>query len=309
MSAETKYALSGDVTVAYQVIGKGPLDLLIVPGFVSHVEQAWEDPPYARFLQQLSSFSRLIIFDKRGTGMSERTVEVGTLEQRMDDVRAVMDAAGSKRAALLGVSEGAAMSVLFGATYPERVSALILYGGLARDTWAPDYPCRSEGSDEELEAWLDQWRQEWGGPFGIDRWAPSRAKDERFRQWFAKYLRLGVTPSSVARLIRMNHEIDVRSILPAIRVPSLVLHRRGDRAVGIENGKYLAKNIKGAKYVELEGDDHLWWVGDSASILNEIEEFLTGERHATEPDRVLATVMFTDIVSSTERMSELGDRR
>jgi pimeloyl-ACP methyl ester carboxylesterase len=227
----------------------------------------------------------------------------------MDDVRAVMDAAGSKRAALLGVSEGAAMSILFAATYPDRVSALILYGGLARDTWAPGYPYRAEGSDEDLEEWLNQWRQEWGGPFGIETWAPSRANDERFRQWFAKYLRLGGTPNSVARLVRMNHEIDVREILPAIRVPTLVLHRSRDRAVGLANGKYLAKHINGAKFVELEGDDHLWWVGDSASILNEIEEFLTGERHAVEADRVLATIMFTDIVNSTERMSGLGDRR
>jgi class 3 adenylate cyclase len=309
MSPETMYTQSGDVMVAYQVMGQGPLDLVIAPGFVSHIEQAWEDPSYARFLQQLSSFSRVIFFDKRGTGMSERTVEVGTLEQRMDDVRAVMEAAGSKRAALLGVSEGAAMSILFAATYPERVHALILYGGLARDTWAPGYPFRGVSSDEQLEEWLSQWRQEWGGPFGIDMWAPSRAKDERFKLWFAKYLRLAGTPKSVARLVRMNREIDVRDILPAIRVPTLVLHRTGDRAVEVANGRYLADHIPGSKYVELDGEDHLWWVGDSASILNEIEEFLTGERHALEPDRVLATVMFTDIVRSTERMSELGDRR
>src|SRR6185436_17133954 len=191
---------------------------------------------YARFLQQLSSFSRLIWFDKRGTGMSERTVEVGTLEQRMDDVRAVLDAARSERAALLGVSEGASMAILFAATYPDRVSALILYGAFARDVWAPDYPHRSAGSDEELEEWLNQWRKEWGGPFGIELWAPSRSNDEQFRKWFAKYLRLAATPNSVARLARMNRLIDIREILPAIRVPTLVLHRSGDRVVGIENG-------------------------------------------------------------------------
>jgi pimeloyl-ACP methyl ester carboxylesterase len=246
-SSETRYTHSGEVLVAYQVVGHGPLDLLIVPGFVSHVEQAWEDPSYARFLQQLSSFSRLIWFDKRGTGMSERTVEVGTLEQRMDDVRAVMDAAGSKRAALLGVSEGAAMSILFAATYPDRVTSLILYGGLARDTWAPDYPCRNEAPDEEVERWLNQWRQEWGGPFGIEVLAPSRASDERFRQWFAKYLRLAATPSSVARLVRMNHEIDVREILPAIRVPTLVLHRSGDRAVELAKMGSISRNTSRAR--------------------------------------------------------------
>src|SRR5262249_10877037 len=170
-----------------------------VPGFVSHIEQAWEDPSYARFLQQLSSFSRVIFFDKRGTGMSERTVEVGTLEQRMDDVRAVMDAAGSKRATLLGVSEGASMSILFAATYPDRASALILYGAFARDTWALDYPFRTGGSDEELEEWLGQWRQEWGGPFGIEIWAPSRATDQRFRRWFPKYLGPPGNPQPVGR--------------------------------------------------------------------------------------------------------------
>jgi pimeloyl-ACP methyl ester carboxylesterase len=181
MSTETLYALSGDVAVAYQVIGKGQLDLLIVPGFVSHLEQAWEDPAYARFLQQLSSFSRLIRFDKRGTGLSDRSVEIPTLEQRMDDVRAVMDAAGSKRAALFGISEGGPMSVLFAATYPERVSALILYGSIAKGAWSPDYPWGTK-YDQGWEDWLRSWRHEWGGPLGIDIWAPSFAGDERFRQ-------------------------------------------------------------------------------------------------------------------------------
>ena len=308
MSTETMYALSGDVAVAYQVIGIGQLDLLIVPGFVSHLEQAWEDPAYARFLQQLSSFSRLIRFDKRGTGLSDRSVEIPTLEQRMDDVRAVMDAAGSKRAALFGISEGGPMSVLFAATYPERVSALILYGSIAKGAWSPDYPWGIK-YDQGWEDWLRSWRHEWGGPLGIDIWAPSVAGDERFRQWWAKYLRLAGTPNSVINLWRMNGAIDVREILPAVRVPTLVLHRSGDRAVEVEQGRYLAEHIPGAKFVELAGDDHLWWIADSGSIVNEIEEFLTGERRATEPDRVLVTVMFTDIVSSTERMSELGDRR
>jgi class 3 adenylate cyclase len=308
MSPETMYTQSGDVMVAYQVMGQGPLDVVIVPGFISHLEQAWEDPSYTRFLQQLSSFSRLIRFDKRGTGLSDRAVEIPTLEERMDDVRAVMDAVGSKRAALFGISEGGPMSVLFAATYPERVSALILYGSIAKGAWSPDYPWGIK-YDQEWEDWLKSWRQEWGGPLGIDVWAPSMADDERFRQWWAKYLRLGGTPSSVINLWRMNGKIDVRDILPAVHVPVLVLHRSGDRAVETEQGRYLAEHIPSAKFVELAGDDHLWWVGDFASIVNEIEEFLTGERHAIESDRVLVTVMFTDIVRSTERMSELGDRR
>jgi len=307
MAPETKYTQSGDVSIAYQVLGDGPLDLLIVPGFVSHLEQAWEDASYTRFLQRLTSFSRLIRFDKRGTGLSDRIGEIPTLEQRMDDVRAVMDATGSKCAALFGISEGGPMSVLFAATYPERTSALILYGSFAKGSWATDYPWGTE-PDANWEKWLESFRKEWGTPFGIDRWAPSVAHDERFRQWWAKYLRMGGSPSAVIGLWRMNHQIDVRAILPAIHVPTLVLHRSGDRAVAVEEGRYLAEHIPGARLVELAGNDHLGWVGDSESIVNEIEEFLTGERRAVEPDRVLVTILFTDIVGSTQRAAELGDR-
>jgi class 3 adenylate cyclase len=304
---ETKYAQSGQTSIAYQVLGSGPLDLLVVPGFVSHLEQAWEDPSYARFLQHLASFSRLILLDKRGTGLSDRVTGIPTLEERMDDVRAVLDAVGSRHAALFGISEGGPMSALFAATYPERTSALILYGSIARGAWAFDYPHGTKAG-EELETWFAGWRTEWGGPYAIDHWAPSAAHDERFRQWWAKYLRLSASPSAVINLFRMNLEIDVRAILPTIRVPTLVLHRRGDHAIHVEQGRYLAQNIPGAKFVELDGEDHLWWVGDSASLVNEIQEFLTGERQATEPDRVLATVLFTDIVDSTERAAAMGDR-
>jgi class 3 adenylate cyclase/alpha-beta hydrolase superfamily lysophospholipase len=306
--AETKYAQSGKTGIAYQVLGSGPFDLLIVPGFVSHLEHAWEDPSYTRFLQHLASFSRLIRLDKRGTGLSDRNVDAPTLEERMDDVRAVMDAVGSERAALFGISEGGPMSVLFAATYPERVSALILYGSIARGAWAPDYPHGTKPG-EDLEAWFERWRKEWGGPVRIDHWAPSAAHDERFREWWAKYLRLSASPSAVINLFRMNLEIDVRAILPTVRVPTLVLHRRGDRAVHIDQGRYLAELIPDAKFVELEGEDHIWWVGDSESLVNEIQEFLTGERQSTEPDRVLATVLFTDIVDSTRRAAAMGDRR
>ncbi len=309
MLPETKYVQNGDVSIAYQVVGNGPFDLLIVPGFISHLEQAWEDPAYSRFLQRLASFSRLIQFDKRGTGLSDRIVDIPTLEQRMDDVRAVMDATGSERAALFGISEGGPMSILFAATYPERTSALILYGSIAKGSWTSDYPWGARLDDEGREEWLEGWRKEWGGPYGIETWAPSVADDAQFRQWWAKYLRLGASPSAVINVFRMNESIDVRDILPAVRVPTLVLHRSGDRAVEVEQGRYLAQHIPGAKFVEQSGDDHLWWVGDSESIVNEIQEFLTGERPTIEPDRVLVTVLFTDIVDSTKRAAEMGDRR
>ena len=307
MLPETRFTQSGEISIAYQVMGDGPLDLLIVPGFISHLEQAWEDPAYSRFLQRLASFSRLIQFDKRGTGLSDRITGIPTLEQRMDDVRAVMDATSSECAALFGISEGGPMSVLFAATYPERTSSLILYGSIAKGSRAPDYPWGSRL--DEMEEWLEGWRKEWGGPYAIENWAPSAAHDERFRQWWAKYLRLGASPSAVINVFRMNAVIDVRDILPAIHVPTLVLHRSGDLAIEVEQGRYLAQHIPGARLTELSGDDHLWWVGDSESIVNEIQEFLTGERHAVEPDRVLATLLFTDIVDSTKRAAEMGDRR
>jgi class 3 adenylate cyclase/alpha-beta hydrolase superfamily lysophospholipase len=308
MQPETKYTQCGDVSIAYQVIGTGPRDILIVPGFISHLEQAWEDPSYRRFLQRLASFSRLIRFDKQGTGLSDRIAGIPTLEERMDDVRAVLDATRSESAALFGISEGGPMSILFAATYPERTSALILYGSIARGAWAPDYPWGVK-LDEAWEDWLEGWRKGWGGPYAIDTWAPSVAHDAQFRQWWAKYLRLGASPSAVISIFRMNAALDVRDILPTLHVPTLVLHRSGDRPIDVEEGRYLAQHIQGAKFVELTGEDHLWWIGDSESIVNEIQEFLTGERPVTEPNRVLATLLFTDIVSSTKRAAEMGDQR
>jgi class 3 adenylate cyclase len=307
MLHETCYARNGNVNIAYQVIGSGPLDLVIVPGFVSHLEAAWDDPSFTRFLHRLASFSRLIVFDKRGTGLSDRIAEAVTLEERMDDVRAVMDAVGSKQAVLFGISEGGPMSMLFAATYPERTTALILYGTIAKGGWASDYPWgpTAEGN----EGWFEEVRRDWGGPFGIDYWAPSHASDERFKQWWAKYLRMGASPGAVIALFRLNFEIDVRQVLLTITTPTLVLHRAGDQAVNVEQGRYIAERIPGAKYVELPGNDHLWWVGDSDSIVNEIEEFLTGARPVTEPDRVLATILFTDIVESSKRASAVGDRQ
>ncbi len=303
---ETKYTKSGDIHIAYQVTGSGPLDLVWVPGFVSHLEYQWEYAASARSLERLGAFSRLIRFDKRGTGLSDRVADIPTLEQRMEDVRDVMDAAGSERAALFGISEGGPMSCLFAATYPERTTALVLYGSYARRVWAPDHPFGMTEAD--YAARMARMEREWGGPMGIDIWAPSALRDEAFKQWWANYLRLAASPGAALAVMRMNREIDVRHVLPAVRVPTLVLHRIGDRLTPVEQGRYLAKHIPGARFVELPGDDHLPWFGDVDAILDEIEEFLTGVRHHAEADRVLATVLFTDIVASTERAAAIGDR-
>jgi pimeloyl-ACP methyl ester carboxylesterase len=307
MIPETRYAKSGDINIAYQVVGDGPRDLVLVPGWVSNIEVFWEESGLARFLRRLASFSRLILFDKRGTGLSDRVADMPTLETRMDDVRAVMDAVGSERAALLGYSEGGVMCALFAATYPARTSALIMIGGYARRSWTPDYPWAPK--PEEHQAFLDKCQKEWGGPVGLEIRAPSVAHDERFRQWWARLLRMGASPGASLALLRMNAEVDIRHVLPTIRVPTLVLHSVGDQALDVGGGRYLAERIPGAKYIELPGSDHLPWLSDADSILGEVEEFLTGVRHGPEPDRVLATVMFTDIVGATERAAALGDRR
>jgi pimeloyl-ACP methyl ester carboxylesterase len=306
---ETRYARSGDVNIAYRVVGEGPRDLVLVLGWVSHVEYIWEEPSAAAFLRRLASFSRLIVFDKRGTGLSDRVpnAELPTLEQRMDDVRAVMDAAGSERAALMGISEGGPLCLLFAATYPERTTAVILIGAYARRPWAPDYPWAAR--PDQSEAFLQEIARDWGGPVGLAERAPSEAGNEAFSRWWATYLRMSASPGAAETLTRMNAEIDVRHVLPAVRVPALILHRTGDRALSVEHARYMAERIEGARYVELPGDDHLPWVGDQDSILDEVEEFLTGVRRGPEPDRVLATVLFTDLVASTERAAELGDRR
>ncbi|MGH7263564.1 MAG: adenylate/guanylate cyclase domain-containing protein [Candidatus Rokuibacteriota bacterium] len=306
MRPVTRYAKSGDVHIAYQVTGKGPLDLVFVPGFVSHLEADWDSPLRARFIERLGAFSRLVRFDKRGTGLSDR-VPIPTLEQRMDDVRAVMDAVGSERAALFGVSEGGPMSLLFAATYPARTTALVIYGSYARRLWAPDHPFgRTQAEWDEIVQRLER---EWGGPVAVDVWAPSRIHDERFQEGWAAYLRLAASPGAAAAVMRMNGEIDVRHVLPVIRVPTLILHRIGDRLTSIDQARVMAQCIAGAKLVELPGVDHHPTAGDADAILDEIEEFLTGVRHGPEPDRVLATVLFTDIVGSTERAAILGDRR
>ena len=304
---ETRYTRSGDVNIAYQVFGEGRLDLVYVMGWVTNLEAFWQEPSVARFFQRLASFSRLILFDKRGTGLSDRVPikELPTLEQRMDDVRAVMDAAGSDRAALFGVSEGGPMSVLFAATYPERTSALVLYGSYAKRLRDPTYPWAP--TREERDNWYDLLERGWGGVVDIGTMAPNA--DPHFREWWARYLRMSASPGAALALGRMNAEIDIREVLPSIRVLTLILHRTGDLDMDVGGARYMASRIAGAKYIELPGDDHLPFVGDQEAILDEIEEFLTGARQHAELDRVLATVLFTDMVGSTERSAALGDKR
>jgi class 3 adenylate cyclase len=301
MVPKTQYAKSGDVRIAYQVVGQGPFDLVFVPGFISNLDVAWDEPHRARVWTRLAAFARLIMFDKRGTGLSDRAVGVPTLEERMDDVRAVMDAVGSQQAALFGISEGGAMSLLFAATYPERTRALVLYGAYGHfSSWVvpPD----------KIDAALDRMEKNWGTGESLRLFAPSVASDETFKLSWARFERLGASPSAVVALMRMNSEIDVRPILPSIRVPTFIIHRQGDVRVNVEAGRFMARQIPNAKYLELPGSDHMLWTGETERILDEVEEFLTGSRSAIESDRVLATVLFTDIVNSTKRAETIGDR-
>ncbi len=306
--SETRYARSGDVSIAYQVVGGGPFDLVYVPGWVSNVELMWDEPDYAAFLERLASFSRLIIFDKRGTGLSDPVPldQLPTLEQRMDDVRAVMDAVGSDRAALLGHSEGGNMCVLFSATYPDRTTALVLVGCYAKRIRSDDYPWAPAPEDREHE--IEATETRWGSPDMLRELVPSKANDDAFERWVGRYLRQSASPKAAVALLRMNTQIDVRDVLPAIRVPTILIYRTDDADVHVDEGRYIAERIPGARFVEVPGADHSMWTGDAAAILDEIEEFLTGVRRGPEPDRVLATVLFTDVVGSTELATRLGDR-
>ena len=304
----TKYTRGGDAHIAYQVVGEGPHDLVLVPGWVSHIEHVWEEPAVSHFLRRLASFSRLILLDRRGTGLSDRVTVLPTLEQRMDDIRAVMDAAGSEQAALFGISESGPMCLMFAATYPARTRALVLLNTFARMLRAPDYPIGLP--DEVLEKFLKLIEETWGtGTISADILNPSVAHDERFRQSWARIERFAVSPGGMKALMRMLHETDARHALSAIRVPTLIVHREGDQIARVEGGRYIAEHIHGAKYVQLPGNDHFAWVGNTDAILDEVQEFLTGVRRGPEPDRILATVMFTDIVGATDRAVELGDRR
>jgi pimeloyl-ACP methyl ester carboxylesterase len=310
MPPETRYAKSGDVNIAYQVVGEGPLDVVLVHGWVQSFDASWEIEPIRRFYERLASFSRLILFDKRGTGLSDRVPvdDLPTLETRMDDMRAVLDVVGAERAAVLGHSEGGAMCALFAATYPERTQALVMVGSSARTRWAPDYPIGA--TDDEIEDLERLVLEHWGANAVrsmLQQLAPSIADDEELVQAHTRAALRAASPAAAAALTRMSAMIDIRLLLPAIRVPTMVLYRADE--VLAEASRYLGEHIPGARVVELPGTDHMPWLGDQAAVLDEIEEFLTGIRPHPALDRVLATVLFTDIVGSTELVADLGDRR
>ncbi|MDF2093476.1 adenylate/guanylate cyclase domain-containing protein [Knoellia sp. 3-2P3] len=306
MEPQTRYARSGDLSIAYQVVGDGPHDVVLAPGFVSHVELAWEQPALRRFLLRLAAFSRLLIFDKRGTGLSDPVAVAPTLEERADDLRAVMDAAGMERAAVLGVSEGGTMALMFAASHPERTSAIVLYGTWARLAVGPDYP---EGVDPALLEDLVGLVDRWGTGVGLSAWAPSRAQDQQMREWWARLQRSSASPAMARALFASYADLDARCLLPTIQAPALVLHRRGDRLVPFAMGRYLAEHLPHATLVELPGDDHLFFVGDTDTVLDEIELFLTGTRPAQPVDRLVTSVLFTDVVGSTALAADLGDQR
>jgi class 3 adenylate cyclase/pimeloyl-ACP methyl ester carboxylesterase len=302
---EIRYARSGDVSIAYVVSGTGPFDLVLVHGFVGNLETAWEQPLRVAFFERLGSFARVIEFDRRGTGLSDRVREVPTLETRMDDLRAVMDAADSERAAVVGTFEAGSMAALYAATYPERVAALVLYNPLAKGAWAPDYPFAR--TEDEWNAELTEIRERWGEPefFAefVHSTAPSRSDDPSFAAWYAKMLRTGASPGAALAVLRMARDVDIRDVLPSIRVPTLVLHiaKRADES------RYVAERIPGARRVELPGLDTSFFLAPGFD--DEVERFVKGVWGAAEPETVLSTVLFTDIVGSTERAAEIGDRR
>jgi class 3 adenylate cyclase len=304
---ETLYADSGDGHVGYQVVGHSRLDLVLIPWWVGNVDVMWEEPSIARFLRRLATFSRLLCFDKRGAGVSDTVLlSLPTFEQWSDDVRTVMKAARSKRAALLGHGYGGMVATFFASTYPEQTSALILVDACARSLRDVDYPWGLPA--DRVPRAIELIEGQWGTGANLEFLAPGGAGDERFRRWYARYERLATGPRGMRTMLTSELQRDLRSVLPAIRMPTLVLHRVGDRFIRVGHGRYLAEHIPGARYVELPGSDHLPYVGETEGMLGEIEEFLTGTRPAPEVDRVLATVLFTDIVGSTERAAAVGDR-
>ena len=306
MAPEIRYAKSGDVHIAYQVFGNGPGTIIIIPGFISHIEHSWDSPDQARWLNHLARRAQVVIFDKRGTGLSDRLGQLPNLDQRMDDARAVMDAAGIERAAIVGVSEGGSLAVLFAASHPERCSALILYGAFARfSDWFP--------TKQKFDGFLNYVETAWGTGKSVAAFAPSKKGDAEFQRWWGRFERLGGSPSAVINLMRMNSEINIDNILPSILVPTLVLHRTEDPTVSIQAGRFLAAHIPHAKFVELDGPDHIYWLGDNAlQIADLVVNFITQpgtETHSTAGSRrMLATVLFTDIVDSTLQAREMGDK-
>ena len=301
-----RYAKSGDLHIAYAVEGDGPMDLVWIPPWISQVEYLWSEPSLERVMQRLTQFARVITFDRRGSGLSDPFFGAPTLEDQMDDVLAVMDAAGSKRAAIVGTLEGGPMAALFAATYPERTDALVLYATFARATWAPDYDWAwpAEMRNEHIDEWLERW----GEGMIAGSVAPSQMSDPAFVEWAGRLERLAASPGTIRRIFELIGSFDVRDVLPSIRVPTLVMHREHDDFLKVEHSRYIASKIPGARYVELQGIDNMFSVGDSEAVIGEIEEFLTGTRHEHEPDRMLATVLFTDICDSTRKAAEMGDR-
>ena len=305
--SEVRFARSGDVDIAYRVVGDGPVDLVYVQGSLTHLEATWELPQFRRYCERLAEFTRLVLFDKRGMGMSDRVPGSATLEQRMDDIGTIMDTIGSERAAVMGESEGGPLAMLFAAAHPERTAALILQGAEVRERTDEEWPW-GESTEAEFEEAMATLPERFSKGLGIYTIAPSVAGQEWARAWRAKVVTHAATPSSAEAFMRMAFEIDVRHVVPAINVPTLVVHASSDRVCHVENARYLARTIPGARYVELPTEDHVPWFDPDATIA-EIREFLTGRREAATPDRALATVLFTDLVGSTEQAAELGDRR
>jgi class 3 adenylate cyclase len=310
---EVKYTKSGDIHVAYQVVGHGPIDLVLGFSGISQLEVTWEDPGMARMFRQMSEFTRLILFDKRGVGLSDRNVGIPTLEDRMDDIRAILEAVGSQRTVLFGTLDGAPLTALFAATYPEKTLALILWGGQARTLRAPDFPWAK--TREEWEAEIRRDEADWGSPAHVDRicaqLAPSRANDPEFRRYVSRRLRFGASPAEGSALSRMNMQIDVRSTLSAIHVPTLVMYTPLSRAHSAEDARYLASHIPGAQLVETHCPDHYIWATPEGTneVIGTMRRFIEGLVGLPETDRILTTVLFTDLVGSTQLASELGDRR
>lgn len=303
MQPAISYAKSGGIHVAYQVFGDGAVDLVLVPGFISHLEIWWSEPSHARWLHRLGQSARVIMFDKRGTGLSDRVDHQPGMDARMDDVRAVMDAVGLERAAIMGISEAGSLTSLFAATHPERCRALVLYGAFARfSSWFS-----TKAALQRFNRYADT---AWGSGSSLPMFVPSMAGDKAFEEWWGKFERLGATPAACLEMMRLNSQIDVSAILPTIHVPTLVIHRKDDVAVNVEGGRELAALIPDARYIELPGADHIPFVGENAEeIVDAIAEFLTGSPAPVTIDRVLATVLISDIVGSTEKVAELGDRR
>ena len=308
MQPETRYTVStGDVHIAYQVLGDQPRDLVLVPGWIFNLEVVWEHPAFERFMKRLLRNFRVIMFDKRGTGLSDRDAAHSTLDERMDDVRAVMDAAGSSKAAVMGWSEGANIAGLFAATYPDRVEGLVLYAGGARYKQAPDYPIGM--TQEYMNMGRELLRDHWGEGIAAYLIAPSRAQDESFRRWFGRYERLSVSPGHGIAMLDLNLDIDTTQMLETIRVPTLILHNVRDAFIPIEFSRYVADHVPDSKLVEMGGDDHLFWFSNPDEVVAELEDFLGGIRGEQSSERVLSTVVFTDIVDSTRQASAMGDAR